>query len=152
MDSKLIDNLLTELLMLPEQYRTPEKILASLTLAATAAGISLSTEGAPLQLEHLKLHAALERLAAEFGDAYIHRATLRLGGGLEGVELCGVIEPRESGLNQLRFVAFGRTAAQVLNRLKSDIAAQAQPPKPKPVIARPRGPLSRLKQRQREWA
>ena len=39
MDRKLIDALLIELLQLPEQRRTPEKILANLTLAATAAGL-----------------------------------------------------------------------------------------------------------------
>ncbi len=144
MDSKLIDALLIELLKLPEHYRTPEKILANLTLAATAAGVSLSTQGAPLQLEHLKLHAALGMLSNELGDAYTHRATLRLGNGLEGIELGGVIEPRE-GTTLPRFFGFGANTQQVLAKIKAEIQAHHQPNSKPPVIQRRSGPLSKLK-------
>lgn len=127
MDSKLIDGLLIELLQLPEQHRTPEKILANLTLAATAAGVSLTATAAPLQIEHLQLAAALEHLAANLGDQYRARAMFRLGAGLEGVELGAVIEPRDSASPLPRFVAFGATARSALAGINREIRASNHP-------------------------
>ncbi|MDT4814287.1 hypothetical protein FQZ97_472870 [compost metagenome] len=127
MDYKLIDGLLIELLQLPEQHRTPEKILANLTLAATAAGVSLTTAAAPLQVEHLQLAAALERLAADLGDQYRARAMFRLGAGLEGVELGAVIEPHDSTSALPRFVAFGATARTALAGINREIRASNNP-------------------------
>ncbi|MCY1211808.1 hypothetical protein D9M69_546260 [compost metagenome] len=127
MDSKLIDGLLIELLQLPEQHRTPEKILANLTLAATAAGVSLTTTAAPLQVEHLQLAAALERLASDLGDQYRARAMFRLGGGLEGVELGAVIEPVDSTSSLPRFVAFGSSARATLAGINREIRASNAP-------------------------
>jgi len=135
MDSKLIDALLIELLQLPEQRRTPEKVLATLTLAATAAGVSLTTTAAPLQIEHLQLAAALERLAGELGSQYRARAMLRLGAGIEGVELGAVVEPHDSSSPLPRFVAFGanaRTALAGINReIRASNAPKASAPKPR---------------------
>lgn len=127
MDSKLIDSLLIELLQLPEQRRTPEKILANLTLAATAAGVSLTISAAPLQIEHLQLAAALERLAEQLGSQYRARAMLRLGGGIDGVELGAVVEPHDSSSPLPRFVAFGATARAALAGINRDIRASAAP-------------------------
>lgn len=135
MDRKLIDALLIELLKLPEERRTPEKILANLMLAATAAGVSLTTAAAPLQVEHLQLAAALDHLAIDLGSNYRARAMLRLGHGIEGVELGAVIEPLDSSAPLPRFVAFGTTARSVLAGINRDIRAsnqpQAKPPAPR---------------------
>ncbi len=147
MDSKLIDSLLVELLQLPSQRRTQAKIMANLTLAATAAGVSLSTEGATLQLEHLQLAAAIEHLATDLGAHYRARAMLRLGGGLDGVELGAVIEPYDSTSPLPRFVAFGSTARAVLAGINAEIRKSNQPRDAKPA-ARTAGKLS-LKQLQR---
>lgn len=132
MDIKLIDALLIELLQLPEQRRTPEKILANLTLAATAAGLSLTTSAAPLQIEHLQLAAAIDRLAVELGDQYRARAMLRLGQGIEGVELAAVIEPIDSTSPLPRFVAFASTARAALAGINKDIRASNHPKKAQP--------------------
>jgi hypothetical protein len=133
MDSKLFADLLTELLRLPAARLTQEKILANLTLAATAAGLSLTTEGSVLQREHLQLAAALEQFAVQLGDNYRARAMLRLGTGIEGVELGAVIEPIDSTSPLPRFCAFGSTARATLARLNADIAAaHRQPPAPPP--------------------
>ncbi|WP_339079654.1 hypothetical protein [Pseudomonas sp. TMP9] len=140
MDRKLIDALLIELLQLPEQRRTPEKILANLMLAATAAGVSLTTTAAPLQIEHLQLAAALDHLAADLGPNYRARAMLRLGTGIEGVELGAVIEPLDSTSTLPRFVAFGTTARAVLAGINRDIRTSNQP-QPKPAAPRAAGKL-----------
>lgn len=141
MDRKLIDALLIELLQLPEQRRTPEKILANLTLAATAAGVSLTTSAAPLQIEHLQLAAALDHLAIDLGPNYRARAMLRLGTGIEGVELGAVIEPLDSTSPLPRFVAFGTTARTVLAGINRDMRASHQP-KAKPTTQRRAGKLT----------
>lgn len=118
-DSKLIDNALLSLIRMPEIERTQEIICAHLTLAATAAGIELKGTSA-LQLEHLKLSSQLALLATELGDGFIHRATLRLGPDLSGVELFASLEaPDRSGM---RFSSFGATAEQVLTQLGKAIA------------------------------
>lgn len=141
MDRKLIDALLIELLRMPEQRRTPEKILANLTLAATAAGVSLTTSAAPLQIEHLQLAAALDHLAVDLGPNYRARAMLRLGVGIEGIELGAVIEPLDSTSPLPRFVAFGTTARAVLAGINRDIRASNQP-KAKPQARRNTGKLT----------
>ena len=136
MDSKLIDALLVELLQLPEQRRTPEKILANLMLAATAAGVSLTTTAAPLQVEHLQLAAALERLATGLGEPYTSRAMLRLGAGIDGVELGAVIEPRNCSTTLPRFAAFGATARAALAGINSEIRLHGTPKRPAPTPRR----------------
>lgn len=130
MDTKLFEALLMELLQLPQQHRTAEKIMANLMLAASAAGVSL-TQAAPLQIEHLQLSAALDLLAQHLGPEYRGRAMLRLGGGLEGVELGGALEPRDPAPNQQRFIAFGATARGVLAGLNRDIRERDNKPAPK---------------------
>ncbi len=140
MDRKLIDTLLIELLKLPEESRSPEKILANLTLAATAAGVSLTTTPAPLQIEHLQLAAALDSLAIDLGSNYRARATLRLGHGLEGVELGAVLEPLDSSSTLPRFVAFGATASTTLAGINRDVRASNQP-QAKPGAPRKAGRL-----------
>lgn len=141
MDTKLIEALLIELLQLGRDRFTPEKVLANLTLAATAAGLSLTTEGAPLQREHMQLNAALDHMGKALGDQYRVRAMLRLGGGLEGVELGAIIEPHDSTSPLPRFVAFGSTARTCLATLNREIDA-AHRPKPKPSTARRAGKLT----------
>lgn len=135
MDSKLIDALLVELLQLPGERRTQEKILANLTLAATAAGVSLTTEGATLQREHLQLAAALDRLSSDLGEQYRARAMLRLGTGVDGVELGAVLEPLDSTSPLPRFVAFGSTARATLAGIGAEIRKANQP---KPTAPPPR--------------
>lgn len=127
MDTKLIEALLIELLRLPAERFTQEKVLATLTLAATAAGVSLTTEGSTLQREHLQLAAALEHLALDLGDQYRARAMLRLGTGTEGIELCAVIEPIDSTSPLPRFCTFGCTARAALAKLNADITKANQP-------------------------
>lgn len=127
MDTKLFEALLMELLQLPQQHRTAEKIMANLMLAASAAGVSL-TQAAPLQIEHLQLAAALDLLAQNLGPEYRGRAMLRLGGGLEGVELGGALEPRDHTPNMERFIAFGATARGVLAGLNRDIRERGSKP------------------------
>jgi len=141
MDTKLIEALLIELLQLGRERFTPEKILANLTLAATAAGVSLTTAGAPLQREHMQLTAALDLMAKDLGDQYRVRAMLRLGGGLEGVELGAVIEPYDSTSPLPRFVAFGSSARTCLATLNREIAKAHQPAQ-KPPLARRAGKLT----------
>lgn len=144
MDRALIKALLTELLQLSEQRCTPQKILSTLTLAASAAGVSL-TAAAPLQIEHLQLAAALERLAQDLGDHYQGRAMLRLGAGLEGVELGAVIEPRDTCAKLPRFVAFGSTAREALGGINREIrASTATTSKPKATRNPGRISLKRL--------
>ena len=126
MDTQLFEALLRELLQLPQQHRTAEKIMANLMLAATAAGVSL-THAAPLQLEHLQLSAALDLLAKNLGPEYRGRAMLRLGGGLEGVELGAALEPRDHTPNMERFIAFGASARGVLAGLNREIRERGQP-------------------------
>lgn len=145
MDRALINALLTELLQLPEQRCTPQKILSNLTLAASAAGVSLTAAAAPLQIEHLQLAAALERLAQDLGDHYQGRAMLRLGAGLEGVELGAVIEPRDTCAKLPRFVAFGSTAREALGGINREIrASTATTSKPKATRNPGRISLKRL--------
>ncbi|RMH85197.1 hypothetical protein EA796_06725 [Pseudomonas sp. AOB-7] len=127
MDTRLIEALLIELLKLPAERFTQDKILANLTLAATAAGLSLSTEGSTLQREHLQLAAALEHLAADLGSQYRARAMLRLGAGLDGIELGAVIEPIDSTSTLPRFVAFGSSARATLAGIGADIRKASQP-------------------------
>ncbi|WP_315337661.1 hypothetical protein [Pseudomonas grimontii] len=127
MDRKLIDTLLIELLNLPEERRTAEKILANLTLAAAAADVSLTITGAPLQIEHLQLAAALDQLVIDLGPNYRARAMLRLGNGIEGVELGAVLEPLDSTSPLPRFVAFASTARTALAAINRDIRASHQP-------------------------
>src|SRR5690606_40529699 len=129
MDTRLIEALLIELLKLPAERFTQDKILANLTLAATAAGLSLPTEGSPLQREHMQLAAALDLLAADLGTQYRARAMLRLGAGLDGIELGGVIEPIDSTPTLPRFVAFGSTARTTLAGINAEIRKASQPQK-----------------------
>lgn len=141
MDTKLIEALLIELLQLGRERFTPEKILANLTLAATAAGLSLTAEGAPLQREHMQLTAALDHMAQRLGDQYRVRAMLRLGGGLEGVELGAVIEPHDSTSPLPRFVAFGSSARSCLATLNREMG-KAHQPKQNPAPPRRAGRLT----------
>ncbi|MCY1305357.1 hypothetical protein D9M69_521410 [compost metagenome] len=87
----------------------------------------MTTAAAPLQVEHLQLAAALERLAADLGDQYRARAMFRLGGGLEGVELGAVIEPVDSTSPLPRFVAFGSSARVTLAGINREIRASNAP-------------------------
>lgn len=145
MDTRLIESLLIELLKLPADRFTQDKILANLTLAATAAGLSLTTEGSTLQREHLQLAAALEHLAADLGSQYRARAMLRLGAGLDGIELGAVIEPVDSTAPLPRFVAFGSTARATLAGINAELRKSLQPhTKPAPVRITGRVSLKRL--------
>ncbi|AYF88644.1 hypothetical protein D6Z43_16370 [Pseudomonas sp. DY-1] len=120
MDSKLIDETLLQVLQLPEAKRTPERILSHLTLAATAADAKLHG-ASPLQLEHMKLAAAVGHLAGELGEGFTYRTNLRLGPDLEGLELCATIEARTVGAEGPRWVAFGGSAERVLATLRRDM-------------------------------
>ncbi|SDI77363.1 hypothetical protein SAMN05216588_12451 [Pseudomonas flavescens] len=145
MDTELIETLLIELLQLERERFTPEKVLANLTLAATAAGVSLSSRRASLQREHMLLKATLDHMRKDLGDQYRVRAVLRLGDGLEGVELGAIVEPHTSTSPLPRFVAFGSTARTCVATLKRDIASTQQST-PAPMPGRRSGtlPLQRL--------
>ncbi len=135
MDTELVETLLIELLQQGRESFTREKVLANLTLAATAAGGTLSYKGTPLQHEHMLLQAALDHMRQDLGDRYRLRAVLRLGDGLDGVELGAIIEPHTSTSPLPRFVAFGSTARTCLATLNRDMAS-IQQPKPMPTPGR----------------
>ena len=90
----------------------------------------------PLQIEHLQLAAALERLAEQLGSQYRARAMLRLGGGIDGVELGAVVEPHDSSSPLPRFVAFGSTARTALAGINRDIRASNAPKATMPTARR----------------
>lgn len=132
-DTKLLDETLLALLRMPEDQRSAEVIKAHLTLASTAAG--LKPYGATeLQLEHLQLAAAAALLAGELGEGFTYRTNLRIGPGLEGLELFASIEA--SGGGQPRFTGFGPTAARVLAQLRQAISNHGLAPAAK--LQRPR--------------
>lgn len=126
MDTELVETLLIELLQLERESFTKEKVLANLTLAAKAAGGTLSNKSTPLQREHMLLNTALEHMRQDLGDRYRLRAVLRLGDGLDGVELGAIIEPHTSTSPLPRFVAFGSTARTCLTILSRDMASIQQ--------------------------
>ncbi|MDH4873040.1 hypothetical protein [Pseudomonas sp. BN515] len=133
MDSKLIDETLLQVLQLPVAKRTPERILSHLTLAATAADAKLHG-ASPLQLEHMKLHAAVGHLAAELGDGFTYRTNLRLGPDLEGMELFATIEARTLGDEGQRWTGYGGSAERVIASLRRDMeqhgkALEKRPPR-----------------------
>lgn len=122
-DSKLLDENLITLLRMPEAERSPEVIQQHLTLAAMAAGLKLDGATA-LQLEHMKLAGAVACLAGDLGEGFTHRTTLRLGPGLEGLELFASVEA--VGRQEIRFTGFGSTAERVLAQLRSAISQHGQ--------------------------
>lgn len=143
-DIKLLDDTLLDLLRMPEAKRTPEVINAHLTLAATAAGLKLASP-TQLQLEQLKLLSAASLLASNLGDNFTHRINLRLGQGLEGMELFATIEHIHAGKGP-RFTGFGSTAERVLAKLREEVSQFGQQPAPKPAATRRpnRDPLRHL--------
>ncbi|MDG9925463.1 MULTISPECIES: hypothetical protein [unclassified Pseudomonas] len=146
-DAKLLDETLISLLRMPEAARTPEVISSHLALATSAAG--LKQEGATgLQLEHMKLAGAVARLAADMGEGFTHRTSLRLGPDLEGIELFASIEAICK--REIRFTGFGGSAERVLAQLRHAMSQHGKtlsstPQKPKPRWG-DRDPLRRLRQ------
>lgn len=147
MDKKLLDDTLLDLLRMPEAARTPEIIASHLALAATAAGIA-HQGAAPLQLEHMKLHSAVSLLAASLGGSFTHRTNLRLGDGLEGMELFASIET--TNLGGVRFTGFGDTAERVLAQLRTAINSHGQQAAHKANRPRERGNRDPLRMLQRK--
>lgn len=152
MDSKLLDHTLIDLLRMPAAKRTPEVINAHLTLAATAAGLKLEGN-TPLQLEQLKLLSAVSLLASNLGSNFTHRINLRLGQGLEGMELFAAIEHIHADKGP-RFTGWGDTAERVLAKLRQEVSQHGLLPAPKPTTARRpnRDPLRHLPKPQRATA
>jgi len=144
MDSKLLDQTLIDLLRMPQAKRTPEVINAHLTLAATAAGLKLESP-TQLQLEQLKLLSAVSLLASNLGNNFTHRINLRLGQGLEGMELFAAIEHIHADKGP-RFTAFGTNAERVLAKLRQEVSQFGHPPATKASAPRRpnRDPLRHL--------
>lgn len=144
MDSKLLDQTLIDLLRMPQAKRTPEAINAHLTLAATAAGLKLESP-TKLQLEQLKLLSAVSLLASNLGNNFTHRINLRLGQGLEGMELFAAIEHIHVDKGP-RFTGFGSNAERVLAKLRQEVSQFGLLPTTKPAAPRRpnRDPLRHL--------
>lgn len=124
-DMKLFDDTLVALLRMPDEQRTAEVIASHLAMATTAA--NLATKGqTTFQLEHLQLASAAALLTKELGEAFTYRTALRIGPGLEGLELNASIEA--SGAENPRFFAFGPSAVRVLALLRKQIDDYAKPP------------------------
>lgn len=144
-DIKLLDETLLALVRMPEAQRTPAVISAHLTLAGTAAGLKMGA-CCDLQLEHMKLAGAVARLAADMGEGFTHRTSLRLGPELEGIELFASVEA--IGKTEIRFTGFGSTAERALANLRQAMGqhgkALSTTQKPKPRWGN-RDPLRRLK-------
>lgn len=124
-DMKLFDDTLVALLRMPDEQRTAEVIASHLTMAGTAANLAAKGQ-TTLQLEHLQLASAAALLTKELGEGFTYRTALRIGPGLEGLELNASIEA--SGTESPRFFAFGPSAERVLVLLRKQIDDYARPP------------------------
>ncbi|WP_416311144.1 hypothetical protein [Pseudomonas sp. W03] len=124
-DMKLFDDTLVALLRMPDEHRTTEVIASHLALAASAANLGPKGQ-TTLQLEHLQLASAAALLTKELGEGFTHRTNLRIGPGLDGIELFASIEAGGGG--QPRFTGFGPNAARVLGQLRQQIEDYAKPP------------------------
>lgn len=124
-DMKLFDDTLVALLRMPDEQRTAEVIASHLAMATTAA--NLATKGqTTLQLEHLQLASAAALLTKELGGGFTYRTSLRIGPGLDGIELFASIEAGGGG--DPRFTGFGSNASRVLNQLRQQMDDYAKPP------------------------
>lgn len=149
-DIKLLDATLIDLLRMPEAQRNSEVISSALHLAASAAGIRLG-QATDLQLQHMQLEGAVARLTAIMGENFTYRTNLRLGPGVEGMELFASIEAIGKA-NEIRFIGFGYTAQGVLAQLNQAIAAFGiNIGQPKPKARHPnRNPLRMLPREARQ--
>lgn len=120
MDNQLIDTTLQQLLATPHEQRTPDRVIAVLSLAAEAAEGTLNA-ATPLEQELNTLHGALLIMAAEHG---MQAASCLQSYPIAGSNLYGSLQ-----LNDQHYSAFGTTAAGVLagirQRLDSSEAVRA---------------------------
>lgn len=121
MDNQLIDQALKGLLAVPHAERNPEQLAAWINLIVETCGIELSSEST-LQLEHLKLFAALQLLAKEHGFTEV---ACRHEMGTTTWRKALSADIKLPGCNELIF-GFGETAEEVLADLRERIHAHAQ--------------------------
>ena len=116
MDNQLIDALLSGLFDIPREERTQDDVHALLLFVAEAADIQL--DGATcIQLEQLKLTAAVRHLVAEVG-AEGYRVTLVHQNFSRSTLTCTItFEAREDGHVPYVF-ACDATAEEVLSKLR----------------------------------
>lgn len=105
MDNQLIDTTLQQLLATPHKQRTPDRVIAVLTLAAEAAEGTLNA-ATPLEQELNTLHGALLIMAAEHG--------MQASSCLQHYPIGGRTLYGSLRLGEEHFGAFGYTAAAVL--------------------------------------
>lgn len=118
MDNVLIDSLLGGLFDIPREDRTADDVKATLLFVAEAAGIQLD-DATSLQLEQLKLTAAVRHLAAEVGaDSY--RVSLVTNSDRDPYLCCTLvlIEGDTQAVDRVQVFAVGQTAEQVLIDLR----------------------------------
>ncbi|WP_374979257.1 hypothetical protein PSGK_21205 [Pseudomonas solani] len=148
-DHRLLEETLVNLLRMPRSHWTREQIKAHLSLAATAAALDLARPST-LQMEHMKLAAAVELLAGGMGEGFSYRVALRSGPNLEGIELFASVESKGGGAD-VRFTGFGSTAERVLAQLRDAISVHGKALATKPTKPREanRNPLRLLPRKAR---
>ncbi|MNZ07003.1 hypothetical protein D3C78_237690 [compost metagenome] len=118
MDNQLIDATLQQLLATPHELRTPDYVVASLSLAAEAADATLNA-ATPLENELHALRGALEAMAVTHGMQPV--SCLQNYPGTRS-DLYGSLR-----LDEQHFGAFGKTAAEVVAGIRRKLDDQAVP-------------------------
>lgn len=122
MDNKLIDTLLSGLFDIPREERSQDDVHALLLFVAEAAGIQLDA-ATSMQLEHLKLTAAVRHLVAEV-DAASYRVCLVNQTDSQPHLICSItFEQREDGEHPYVFTSAG-SAEEALTKLRQRITAK----------------------------
>lgn len=120
MDNQLIDTTLQQLLATPHEQRTPDRVIAVLSLAAEAAEGTLNA-ATPLEQELNTLQGALETMASEYG---MQSTTFLQNWARQRSDIYGALIQGEK-----HYSSFGTTAADVLasirQRMSSDEAVHA---------------------------
>lgn len=115
MDNQLIDTSLQQLLATPHEQRTPDCVIAVLSLAAEAAEGTLNA-ATPLEQELNTLHGALLVMAAEHG---MQPSTCLQNYPTAGTTLYGSLR-----LGEQHYSAFGMTAAAVLAGIRQRLGSE----------------------------
>lgn len=118
MDNQLIDTALAELLGTPHEKRTPDSVIAVLTLAAEAADGTLNA-ATPLEQE---LHTLQGALATMAGEHDMKSMTSLQNWPTQRADLYGSLSQGEQ-----YFSAYGETAAAVLASIRQRLdSAEAE--------------------------
>lgn len=112
MDNQLIDTTLQQLLATPHEQRTPDRVIAVLSLAAEAAEGTLNA-ATPLEQELHTLQGALAVMAVEHG---MQASSCLQSYPTAGCHLYGSLR-----LDDQHYSAFGTTAAAVLAGIRQSL-------------------------------